>query len=304
MKIDNGLFLTLDGVPRSGRTHQATALVASLKADGHDAALVSLPTDGTPVAKTTLSWLYGRLDAYLSTVEREVRPRLEAGGIVVLDGGITSALIRARAVMGSNAPIGLLYLIDQLAMRAAEVDIEWIISSARDGERVTPGFERATSWKGAASSNPKGSRFASLAECGARRHATYYLSARSAATVGLRYHGAVTDLLAERLGEEWVGAVEETQESRDIAKATHRMGNWSDTDPMQLYGAIAAWPDYSDATRFAIVNAIPRRKGAVAEFLTAIQSSGVELPSGDVGRALEEKSKEEGMASVDATVEN
>jgi|CXWK01.1.fsa_nt_gi hypothetical protein len=296
MKSDNGLFLSFDGVPRSGRTYQADRLAESLRLDGHAVVRVSMPEDTTPLAKTSLPWLSGRLAAYLTMVETQVRPALEAGSIVILDGGITSALIRTRAVMGANAPTGYLYLLDCIAMRAAAVDVEWIIATARDGERVTPGFERASEWKGAASSNPKGSRFAVLDECGARRHATYYLSARAASHVGLRYHGAVADLIAERMGAEWSGAAEETQDARDRSKALNHMTRWTDGDPMPLYGAIASWPDYTDETRTAIVDAVPSRKGAVQEFLGALQASGATLPSGDTGNAL--NAKMEMVASV------
>lgn len=298
MDTDKGLFLTFDGVPRSGRTHQANRLAESLRLDGHDVVRVSMPEDTTPIAKTSLAWLSGRLAAYLTMVETQVRPALEAGNIVILDGGITSALIRTRAVMGANAPTGYLYILDCIAMRVAAVDVEWMFMGAREGERDVPGFDCIDLWKHAICSHAVCTTIPEVPTAGARRHATYLMHPKHVEGLSTRFPGIVAALLAERMDDKWQTVIEETQEQRDVALVSKRMGQWTDpTDPQPLYGAVANWMDYSDATRMAAVNALPTRKGVVQELLRAIQATGAALPSGEVGAVL--NAMEKSMSAMD-----
>ena len=300
MKTDLGLFVSFDGVPRSGRTFQADALAASLKLDGHDVVRVSMPDDPTPIAKTSLAWLSGRLATYLTMVETEVRPALEAGNIVILDGGITSALIRARAVMGTNAPTGYLYILDCMAMRPTPVDVEWMFMGAREGERDVPGFDCIDLWKHAICCHAVATTIPEVPTAGARRHATYMMHPKHVTGLSTRFPGIIAALLSERMGDKWQEAIAETQEQRDVALVTKRMGQWTDaTDPQPLYGVVANWSAYSDATRVVAVNALPTRKGVVQELLRAIQASGAELPSGEVGAAL--NAMEKSMSAMDGT---
>lgn len=304
MDTDKGLFLSFDGVPRSGRTTQADRLAESLRLDGHDVVRVSMPEDLTPIAKTSLAWLSGRLAAYLTMVDAQVRPALEAGNIVILDGGITSALIRTRAVMGANAPLGLLYLHDCRAMRPAPVDLEWIFLDEREGQRKSAGFDCASLWKAGACCHAKASSFPDSTSCGGRRHATYLMRAKHADAASEKFGEIVAHLLSERMSEEWAPVVAQSQDERDLVTIARRMEQWTADQPMPLYSVVANWNAYTDATRLAAVQAIPARQGAVEAFVRALRSSGVDAASAEINAVLAEKDAAEvaaEKATVDAT---
>jgi hypothetical protein len=300
MQTDHGIFLSFDGVPRSGRTYQANALATSLVLDGHDVLRLSMPPDPVPLAKTSLPWLYGRLSAYNDLITREAIPALEAGGVVILDGGVTSLLIRARAVLGANAPIGFLHLFDQRANRLAPVDIEWIIGTSRQGERATPGFNCVSHWGIAACAAAPAASFTPMPACGARRHSTYFLTAATIERETARLPDMVAYLMSERKGPAWERVVAETSDERDLAVVRYRMAQWVNGDTMPLYGVVANWGSYTEATRMAVVEALPARQGTAREFLAALSATGAAPPAGAVGEALavlmEGETKEEAMA--------
>jgi hypothetical protein len=286
MLTDNGLFLSFDGPPRSGRTFSANRLAETLTADGHDVVRVTMPEDVVPIAKTNVAWMLSRLDDYAAMVRRDVVPVLERGGIAILDGGVSSILIRARAVMGGNVPMGLLALFDTRAMRQAPVDIEWIYLDAREGERKSPGFDCTGSWKSAACCHAKHSTFPDSTSCGARRHATYVLRSKHADAASERFSEVVANLRSERMGDEWAAVVASSQDDRDTATLARRMEQWTPEQPMPVYVAVANWPQYTDATRLGMIAAMPRREGVVQEFMRVLHGSGATLPTGDVGASL------------------
>lgn len=318
MQTDAGIYISFDGPPRSGRTHQADALAASLSADGHDVLRVSMPPDDVPIAKTTMAWLDGRLAAYRALVDAEIAPALAAGRVVILDGGVTSILLRARAVLGTSAPLGMLYLLDARAMHPVEVDMEWIITAPREGERKVPGFDCISFWQDAASSTPPHSRITHTPAAGARRHVTYFVDPRAIAKSSETILAAFAACFAERVAPEWAEAVAETRAARDVAFATERMAQWAEEfrrvavdrrrDPktaaeprsMPLYGATANWGAYDEATRLAIVRAIPPVEGAAGRFVTALAAGGYVAPEGAVGEALGRAGTMGALASLDA----
>ncbi len=299
MQTDHGLFLSFDGPPRSGRTYQADRLAETLAADGHDVVRVSMPHDPVPLARTTLAWLDDRLAAYRALVDAEVAPALAAGKVVILDGGVTSMLLRARAVLGKSAPLGLLYTRDVRAMRPAPVDLEWIFLDAREGERKSLGFDCADLWKAAACSHAAQSTFPDGTSCGARRHATYVLRAKHADAASARFSEVVANLFSERVGEAWGKVVEETQETRDDAVIARRLEQWTAEQPMPLYGMVATWGEYTDTQRAMLVERIPARKGAVAEFVRALMASGVTQVADEVNAVLAAKDHAEQAAEVE-----
>lgn len=304
MQTDHGLFLSFDGPPRSGRTYQADRLAEALAADGHDVVRVSMPPDPVPLARTTIAWLDDRLAAYRDLVDAEVAPALAAGKVVVLDGGVTSMLLRARAVLGASVPMGLLYLLDTRAQYPVEVDMEWIITAPREGERKVPGFDCVQAWQDAASSTPPHSRFTHTPAAGARRHVTYFVAPKALAASSDAILAAFAACSSERRAPEWAEAIAETREARDVAFATERMAQWAEEfrrviadrrrDPntsaepraMPLYGATANWGAYDAATRLAIVRAIPPVEGAAARFVTALAAGGFGPPDGEAGEVL------------------
>lgn len=298
MQTDRGLLIAFDGPPRSGRTHQADALAAALTADGHEVVRASMPADVIPVAKTTLGWVEERLDAYADLARNLIRPALETGAIVILDGGITSVLIRARAVLGGRAPTGLLYVFDVRAMREAEVDLEWIFLDERKGERKSPGFsDSAAEWKIAACSHAKGKEvsgpfmpktFPDSASCGSRRHATYLMRGDHADAAMDRFPTIVTSAIAERMDPLWQTAVHETRAERDLAVVARRLEQWAGEkrNPMPLYGVVGQWAMYDEAARLAVVEALPQREGATGDFRTMLSAVGVQDVGGEAGEAL------------------
>lgn len=288
MLTDNGFLISFDGPPRSGRTHQANALAEALTMDGHDVVRASMPADVVPVAKTTLGWVEERLDAYADIARTTIRPAMESGAIVILDGGITSVLIRARAVLGGRAPLGLLYVFDVRAMRSAEVDLEWIFLDERKGERKSAGFDVSTLWKNGACCHAARSTFADGTSCGARRHATYVLRADHADAAADTFPTIVTRLVAERMDPAWQASVAETRDVRDRAMIARRMVQWGDDkqNPMPLYGVVGQWASYDEATRLAVVEALPSRPEACGELRTMLAAVGVLDVGGEAGEAL------------------
>lgn len=305
MNSDNGILISFDGPPRSGRTYQADALAAALAVDGHDVVRVSLPDDDVPLAKTSRSWMEDRLAVYARTIETDAVPVLERGGVVILDGGVTSILLRARAVMGQTAPLGMLYAHDVRAMRAAAVDLEWIFLDTREGQRPPPGFECASLWKSAACAHAAGSSFPDATSCGARRHATYVLRSMHADAASVRFGTIAQHLRSERLMPEWATAVAETREQRDDAIIARRMEQWTRDQRMPLYGIIAEWHAFTEAQRTRIAQAIPARQGAVAEFVGVLRGARIESVSDDVNAVLKEKDDAEiaeaARVALDAT---
>lgn len=299
MLTDHGILISFDGPPRSGRTYQADALAASLTTDGHDVLRVSMPPDDVPLAKTTLAWLDGRLAQYRALVDAEIAPALAAGRVVILDGGVTSLLIRARAVLGANAPLGMLYVRDVLAMRPAPVDLEWIFLDAREGERRAPGFDVVDLWKAGACCHAPASAWPDATSCGARRHATYLLRAKHADAAMANFPTIVAHLQSERLGDAWAAVVAETREARDRAIVARRMAQWTHDQPMPLYGALAPWAEYTDAERLALVEAIPAHRGAVAAFVRVLRALGVAEVSEAVNAVLAAKDAAEVVAEAE-----
>lgn len=302
MQTDNGIFISFEGVPRSGRSHQADRLAEALRPDGYEVVRVTMPPDDVPLARTSWAWLDGRLAAYRALVETEIAPALARGAVVILDGGVTSALIRARAVLGQTAPLGRLYAHDVRAMRPAPVDLEWIFLDAREGERKSPGFDCADLWKAGACCHAAASAWPDGVSCGARRHATYLLRAKHADAASPKFPELVASLLAERRSEAWAAVVAETQETRDRAMVARRMEQWTAEQPMPLYGAVAPWAEYTEAQRVALVEAIPARYGAVSMFTKVLRAWGVTTVSAEVNAVLAAKDVAEDVAEViDAT---
>jgi len=289
MNTDRGLLISFDGPPRSGRTYQADRLAATLTLDGHDVVRVSMPDDPTPIAKTNLTWLQERMAAYASLAESSIRPAMERGAVVVLDGGVTSALIRARAVMGANVPLGLLYTFDVRAMREVPIDIEWIFLDVREGERRPPGFDCAGLWRAAACCHARHATFPDSTSCGGRRHATYVLRAMHADAASEKFADIVANLLSERMADEWATAASETREALDDAMIARRMEQWTLGQPMPVYGVLAAWTSYTDAQRLTIARSIPSHKGAVERFVRVLTSLGVEQVADEINAVLAEK---------------
>jgi len=299
MRTDPGLFLSFDGPPRSGRTYQADALAASLTTDGHDVLRVSMPPDDVPLARTTMAWLDGRLAQYRALVDAEIAPALAAGKVVILDGGVTSMLIRARAVLGTNAPLGLLYTRDVMAMRPAPVDLEWIFLDAREGERKAPGFDCVAEWKRGACCHAPASAWPDATSAGARRHATYLLRAKHADAAAVNFPTIVAHLQSERLGAAWAAVVAETREQRDRAIVARRMAQWAPDQPMPLYAALVPWAEYTEAERVALVEAIPGHKGAVETFAKVLRALGVAEVSDEVNAVLATKDAAEIAAEAE-----
>ena len=131
MQTDSGLFVSFDGVPRSGRKEQADRLEASLKEQEYETVRVSLEWGDTPNPKVTRRWLADLFDQYEGVVENVVRPALSRGAVVIADNWVTSALIRMQAHAGMITAEAFIY--EERAMRLAPVDIEYLFVDVHSG---------------------------------------------------------------------------------------------------------------------------------------------------------------------------
>ena len=76
MQTDQGLFVSFDGVPRSGRKAQADRLAAAVKEEEYEVVRVHLDWGDTPNPKVTRRWLSDVFEQYEKMVTDVVRPAM------------------------------------------------------------------------------------------------------------------------------------------------------------------------------------------------------------------------------------
>lgn len=254
MKTDKGLFLSFDGVPRSGRTHQADRLAESLHIDGHDVVRVSLDHGDTPMAKTDRAWFAGVMGRYEEIVDRDVVPALERGAIVIADSWITGVLVRAQAA--ANIPTSELLFAEERAMRLVPVDAEWIFPDAAPDERTHFGFVEACLARGEAKCSTPFQSFPIDPGLGARRRAMYIVRKGYDEKMAPIYAHQANAIIKERKDAKWHAIVEETQDQRDMARVKAYLSQW-DGNAVPFIAVAAHWHEFSVAVRLAAVAAIP-----------------------------------------------
>lgn len=284
MLTDHGLFLSFDGVPRSGRTTQADKLAATLTADGHDVVRVSLPHGDTPIAKTDRAWLDDVFGRYEEIVEREVVPALTRGAIVIADSWVTGALVRAQAT--GTLSTSECFFYEERALRLAPVDAEWLFPDVAPEQRAQAGFREAVMCREDARGESRLAPFVPVPGLGARRAAMRVVTAGWASGLAGTYAFQASSLITSRKKAAWADVIAETREQRDLAMVRAYLGAWTGTPPPFL--AVAAnWHDYSDATRIAALKAIP----VIADASAAEKIMRLPATTPAVGRAIARKAR-------------
>ncbi len=123
--MSRGFLIVLEGIDGAGTTTQAARLVDALRADGRDVHPTREPSDGpvgqllremlagahAPVDATTMSLLFAADRA--DHIQREVRPAMSRGAIVVSDRWYHSSL----AYQGAGEERAWIRMLNQRALR-------------------------------------------------------------------------------------------------------------------------------------------------------------------------------------------
>lgn len=255
MLTDTGLFLSFDGVPRSGRTTQANALAALLTEDGHDVVRVTLDHGSTLIAKTDRAWLSEVFSRYSTLVEETVVPALERGAIVIADSWVTGVLVRAQATMGIPTSECLIY--EERAMRDAPIDIEWLFPDPAPDQRSYSGFRAAAMLREDSRCSTANAAFVASPSLGARRRALYLVTSGYAAKLLPTFAHQVNACRVERKGEAWAKVVGQTREDRDMDFAVARAAQCEGKARPAIISLMANWHNLDEEVRLAAVAAMP-----------------------------------------------
>lgn len=128
MQTDHGLFLCFDGPPQSGRTTLADRLAAALAAPEHayEVVRVAAPVVDGPLRHATRDWLAEYIAACVAITEETVQPAMARGCVVIADGWITSAMLRARA--GTSIATTALVGMWAKGTHTLPPDVEYLLS--------------------------------------------------------------------------------------------------------------------------------------------------------------------------------
>ena len=132
MKQDTGLFITLDGPIASGRTTLADRLAAALTLpeQGYEVVRVTATTTKEPLRYATRAWLDDVVADCIAQTEAVIQPAMERGAVVIADGWLTSAFLRAKA--GTSIATHALIPLWARATHMVPPDVEYLLAHTDD----------------------------------------------------------------------------------------------------------------------------------------------------------------------------
>lgn len=286
MKTDLGLFLTFDGVPRSGRTTYSQHIADVLASLDNDYRVTHVALPPAPAMRlSTAAWVAEMADECDRIARETVIPAMERGEVVIADGWITSVLLRARVSVEMKTPS--IVAAWTRATRSMCPDAEYLFRDTFDSDaspitRAAADWEKLVAARGVAKFpahplHPRNDRrvfAASLSPDRTRR----YLSM------------AVLGLLNARNAEPGEGEMDfrdvlaESPEDRERGIAVARMNEWASPlgrktrglarDPEAIEMAVM-WRYWSEATRDAALAVLPDDIEQWQAFRAALGSEGV-----------------------------
>lgn len=277
MLTDHGLFLTLDGPPGSGRTTTAAHLAAALAVPeyGREILIVTPPPITGRLSDANRVWLAGYVEACAALARETVAPALARGALVIADGWITSAFLRARA--GTNVATHAIVRLWALGTREVCPDVEFLLTRSDDaiGKRVA---EETAHWKNVVCSMVRAHHPpAPLMPRSERRLFGLSMDATREAMVA-RLH-AIDKARASEVpeGQEaWSVVVTEGRDARNDGHARALLGEWitKGGGTMGLVDLAARWDVLTDATREALVAMIPENPAPLRAVQAALDVEG------------------------------
>ena len=307
MQTDQGLFVSFDGVPRSGRKAQADRLAAAVKEEEYEVVRVHLDWGDPPNPKVTRRWLSDVFEQYEKMVTDVVRPAMERGAVVIADNWITSALIRVQMFSGMQTAEAFIY--EERAMRMCPVDIEYLFGDVHDGA-ASSSSAAANTRSDSVCSTPNSPVV--VAPClGARRRLLYLVKGGGAESLAKVYAIQVINVLHERKGDAWAAVIGQTQEQRDTFTVQTRMAMWQ-SGTLPLMSMLATWGRYSDDVKAAAFAAMPpyiQTAGlkpelirSAGEFLRIARGMGYELDSYTMGLVAKKNAEADVMDAIEQPV--
>jgi hypothetical protein len=286
MKSDNGLFLSFDGVPRSGRTTYAQHIADVLASPDNDYRVTRVALPPAPAMRlSTAAWVAEMSEECDRIAKETILPALERGDVVIADGWITSVLLRARVSVEMKTPS--IVAAWTRATRTVCPDAEYLFRDTLDAEaspitRAAADWEKLVAARGVAKFpahplHPRNDRrvFASSLTPDRTRR---YLSM------------AVLSLLNARNADPGEGEMDfrdvlaESTEDRERGFAVARMTEWAKPlgrkthglarDPEAVEMAVM-WRYWSEATREAALTVLPDDIGPWQAFRAALAAEDV-----------------------------
>lgn len=286
MKSDHGLFLTFDGVPRSGRTTYAKHIADVLASPDHDYRVTCVALPPPPAMRlSTAAWVAEMAEACDVLARDTIQPAMERGEVVIADGWITSVLLRARVAVEMKTPA--IVAAWTRATRTVCPDAEYLFRDTFDAEtspltRAAADWEKIVAARGVARFpahplHPRNDRrvfAASLSPDRTRRYLTM-------AVLGLLHaRGADPDE-----GEmDFREVLAESREDRERGLAVARMTEWATPlgrkthglarDPEAVEMAVM-WRYWSAPSREAALAVLPEDIAPWRTFRDALAAEGV-----------------------------
>jgi len=286
MKSDNGLFLSFDGVPRSGRTTYAKHVADVLASPDNDYRVTIVALPPAPAMRlSTAAWVAEMAEACDRIARETILPALERGDVVIADGWITSVLLRARVSVEMKTPA--IIAAWTRATRSICPDAEYLFRDTFDAEasaltRAASDWEKLVAARGVAKFpahplHPRNDRrvFASsLTPDRTRRYLSMAVLGLLNARNATPDEGEMDfrDVLAEppEDRERGLAVARMTEWAKPLGRKTHGLAR----DPEAVEMAVM-WRYWSEATREAALAVLPEDIGPWQAFRAALAAEGV-----------------------------
>lgn len=283
MKSDNGLFLTIEGPPQSGRTTHADALAAALTADGYDVVRVSPPPIVGRVIDAHRAWLAEYIDGCVEIARTDVHPAMDRGAVVIADGWITSAMLRAHA--GTAIATHALARLWAIGTREVCPDVEFLLSASASaqGKQVMPSVR---DWHALVTSQVRGHHPAGplLPRAERRIYTSSETDTRDA--IVARTHAILKARASEvpEGQEPWSTVVAEDQYTRHVGHAHSLIALWLKAKGAHLaiVDIVNRWATFSPEVQDKIVSTLPMASPVLAAFANHLAHEGITSTALDV----------------------